>query len=236
MKEILTRLKNELKKLWRDTYESLNSYWAHDDNPLRPHALLTSGMHSNGFFNSKPVIADLALLAEAAADLLQLFFAEGGDPLQIQGVVGPQTGATKLAQFMSGQLGNGCFAVSPQKAGEGEDKSMILSEEDSTKLQGKDVLLCDDVVTTSGSVRLAAAAVIAAGGKVLPYILCLVNRSGLTEVDGRKIIALIDQPMPMWTAEDCPLCKVGSEAIRPKENNNWARLTAAYQTTDPLGE
>jgi hypothetical protein len=54
-----------------------------------------------------------------------------------------------------------------------------------------------------------------------------VNRSGLTEVNGMKIVALIDHPMPMWAPEECPLCPQGSEAIRAK-GENWARLTAAY--------
>jgi len=30
----------------------LGALWIHDGNPQRPHALLTSGNHSNGFFNA----------------------------------------------------------------------------------------------------------------------------------------------------------------------------------------
>jgi hypothetical protein len=84
--------------------------------------------------------------------------------------------------------------------------------------------ISEDVLTTCGSIDLTATAVTNAGGIVLPVILALVNRSGLTEVSGKKIIALIDRPMPMWTPDECPLCKVGSEALRPKDN--WAKLNA----------
>ena len=61
---------------------------------------------------------------------------------------------------------------------------------------------------------------------VADKILVLVNRSGMTELDGRKIIALIDHKMPIWTPDECPLCQQGSEAVRPKAH--WDQLTADY--------
>ena len=82
------------------------------------------------------------------------------------------------------------------------------------------------MLTTGGSVDRAATAVTNAGGIVLPFLLVLVNRSSLTEASGKKIVALIDRSMPMWTPDECPLCKDGSEAVRPKDN--WARLNATY--------
>jgi orotate phosphoribosyltransferase len=89
------------------------------------------------------------------------------------------------------------------------------------------VLFCEDVLTTGGSVELAEDAVLENGGIVLPYILVLVNRSGLTEVNGKKIIALINRDFPKWTPEECPLCKEGSEAIPPK-GDNWELLKLTY--------
>ena len=103
---------------------------------------------------------------------------------------------------------------------------MVFNEEELRLLPKKSILLCEDVLTTGGSVDLVAKAITSAHGTVLPFILVLVNRSGLTEASGNKIVALIDQPMPMWTPEECPLCKEGSEAIRPKDN--WALLNAIY--------
>ena len=88
--------------------------------------------------------------------------------------------------------------------------------------------MVEDVLTTGGSVDLTAEAVTNAGGVVLPFVIILVNRSGLTEVNGKKIVALIDRPMPMWTPDECPLCKQGSEALRPKGTENWDRLNAEY--------
>ena len=215
---------------WILEYQRKGALWIHDDNPKRPHALLTSGKHSNGFFNSRLVIPDENLLHAAASDLLKLFEEQGGDSTKIQGVVGPQTGATRLAQLLSNEVnqttGNYCFSASPAKAGEGAEKSMVFSDEERKIIHSEYVLLCEDVLTTGGSVDLAVEAVERAGGVAMPYVLVLVNRSGLTEVGGRQIIALIDRAMPMWEPDDCPLCKNGSEAVRPKEN--WAKLNANY--------
>ncbi len=217
---------------WIAEYKAKNALWIHDDNPKRPHALLTSGLHSNGFFNSKLVIPDEALLRYAANSLLAALIPMDGINVvaQTDGVVGPQTGATKLAELMSREIEDirqsACFSASPAKAGEGNEKSMVFSEKDLAILRGATVLLCEDVLTTGGSVELTAKAVADAGGIVLPFICVLVNRSGLTEVDDKKIVALIDKPMPMWAPEECPLCKEGSEAIRPKDN--WAHLNATY--------
>jgi len=214
---------------WVNQYRRRSALWFHDGNPKRPHALLTSGKHSNGFFNSRLVIPDEALLREAASDLLELFFRQGGDISRIHGVVGPQTGATKLAELLSYQVmahtRDQCFWASPAKNEEGVVKSMVFSDEDLVKLKGRTILLCEDVVTTGASIDLAVTAVINAGGIVMPFVFTLINRSGKTEAIGGKIVALIEHPMPIWTPEECPLCP-DSEALRPKEN--WELLNARY--------
>lgn len=220
------------QEYWVREYEQKGALWIHDGNPKRPHALLTSGKHSNGFFNSRLVISDENLLHDAASYLLHFFTEQSGKVSEVRVVVGPQTGATKLAEFLSIEVmastGNGCFWASPAKHESEGKKSMIFSEDELVYLPDQTVLLCEDVLTTGGSVDLTVTAVTNAGGIVLPFILVLVNRSGLTEVAGKKIIALIDHPMPMWTPDECPLCKEGSEAIRPK-GENWARLCAVME-------
>lgn len=222
----MSKLMNE----WIEAYQKKDALWIHDGNPKRPHALLTSGNHSNGFFNSRLVIQDEELLREAAYDLLLRFEILGGRIGTFDGIVGPQTGATKLAELISKEIRSHAkrdpFWASPAKHEEKGKKSMVFSEEEHALLYSRPVLLCEDVLTTGGSVDLAAEAVAEAGGMSIAFLLVLVNRSGLSEVSGKKIVALIDREMPMWTPEECPLCKRGSEAIRPKDN--WALLNAAY--------
>ncbi len=217
---------------WIEEYKNKDALWIHDGNPKRPHALLTSGKHSNGFFNSRLVIPDDVLMRDAASDLIEIFEYEGGHIDDVEGVVGPQTGATKLAELISTQIvaytRGDCFSASPAKSEKDGEKSMLFSDEELTLLHSQWILLCEDVLTTGGSVDLTVTAVKKAEGIILPFILVLVNRSGLTEVSGKKIVALIDHPMPMWTTGDCLLCKKGSQAIRPKGKDEWARLNAVY--------
>jgi orotate phosphoribosyltransferase len=226
----MTRTKEE----WIEVYQQKGALWIHDGNPVRPHALLTSGKHSNGFFNSRIVISDEVLLNEAASDLLELLNNTGeAEGIPIHVVVGPQTGATKLAELLSKEIslsytGEGCSWASPAKKETEGKKSMVFSEEELWIMPDEYVLLCEDVLTTGGSVELADKAVTDAGGIALPLILTLVNRSGLKMIGGKMIIALIDHPMPMWESDECPLCKGGSEAIRPKGEENWALLNQKY--------
>ncbi|MFA5764245.1 MAG: phosphoribosyltransferase family protein [Candidatus Paceibacterota bacterium] len=214
---------------WIEEYKKKDALWIHDENPKRPHALLTSGKHSNGFFNSRLVIPDEELLREAACDLVEKLVSHGVDIAKVAVVVGPQTGATKLAQLICAQIlhvtKDSCFWASPAKNEEDGKKSMLFDSEELELFPGQSILLCEDVLTTGGSVGLTESAVANAGGATLPFLLVLVNRSGLKEVNGKKIIALIDREMPMWDPGKCPLCIAGSEAVRPKEN--WARLNAS---------
>jgi orotate phosphoribosyltransferase len=217
---------------WIREYEKRDALWIHDGNPKRPHALLISGKHSNGFFNSRLVILDEALLAEAASDILELLTERGGDISRIEVVVGPQTGATKLAELLSEQItaltGNECFWASPAKSESEGKRSMVFSDQDLDLLPGRSTLLCEDVLTTGGSVELTADAVIYAGGTVLPFVGVLVNRSGLSEVSRKEVVALINRAMPTWMADECPHNHEVSEALRPKDPENWARLNATY--------
>ena len=213
---------------WIEEYKKRGALWIHDGNPKRPHALLTSGKHSSGFFNSRLVISDEVLLREAASDLIELFTKEGGDISEIEGVAGPQTGATKLAELISTKITTltrrECTWASPEKSEQNGRKVMVLNDEDRENVRGKYFLLCEDVLTTGGSVDLATDSIDDAAGAVTSFVLVLVNRSGLNEVSGKQIIALIDRPMPMWSREECPLCKEGSVAFRPKDN--WDLLNA----------
>ncbi|OGH92663.1 MAG: hypothetical protein A2563_03240 [Candidatus Magasanikbacteria bacterium RIFOXYD1_FULL_40_23] len=211
---------------WEAEYKNRKALWIHNGNPRQPHPILSSGDHSNGFFNSRLVTSDSMLLHDATSDLLELFEEHRGDFWQVDGCVGPQTGATRLAQvgsvWVSEYTRRPCFFASPAKHGEGESRSMLFSKEESALLSGKTVLPWEDVVTTGASVGLMVDAVVKNGGVVLSYILALVNRSNLQAVDGRRIVALFKRPRSIEAPSNCSLCKLGSEAIYPKDN--WDRF------------
>lgn len=221
---------SKFESFWTSEYKESGALWIHDQNPKRPHALLTSGNHSNGFFNSEIVMENAPLLDQACSDLVTLLKDSGLNVHQVDRVVGPAMGAITLAHNIALQIGKQCkrrcFRAYTEKETEGNAKLMVFKR---TSIRPAEVILMvEDVLTTGGSVVLTETAIAANQACVAPFIAVLVNRSGLKEVNGKKIVALIDQPMPMWSPEACPLCKEGSEAIRPKGTENWDRLNAEY--------
>lgn len=216
---------------WKAEYRGRGALWIHDEDPLRPHALLTSGNHSTGFFNSEGVLEDPALVDGAALDLTELLEFAGLDLTKVNRVVGPAMGAITLAHDIARHISykspEGCLRAYVEKH---EDVDGVRSMRfGRTKLRaGEHVLLAEDVMTTGGSIALTADAVLKAGGIVLPYVVVLVNRSGHSHIDGREIVSLITHPMPVYTPDECPLCAAGSEPLRPKDSENWQRLNAVY--------
>lgn len=217
---------------WLNIYTRIGAYWAHDGNMRRPHALLTSGQHASEYFDSSQLTQDPDLLADAAEDLFKFLFWRHRIYSTAGCVVGPPTGGTKLAEAiglrMMDQHHCSCLNPVPIKRDEGGRKSMDFEPGDCDAIRGQNVLLCDDVLTTGGSIQLLEDAFIRTGGTILPVILVLVNRSGLPMLRVRTIISLIDRPENSWEPDDCHYCREGSAAIRPKDEGNWERLTAHY--------
>jgi len=206
---------------WIEQYKKRKAFWMHGGNSKQPHALLTSGKHSNGFFNSGLITEDPKLLDAAARKLCELLKEQ---PFcMINRVVGPAMGAITLAHDV-GRLTDAFTAYAEKTEIDGK-KAMVFTK--SRVLPNENILLAEDVLSTGGSVELLSKAAEDAGGVVLPFVLALVNRSGLTHVGDRRIIALVDTELPMWEEGECPLCKKGSKAIRPK-GENWALLNKDY--------
>lgn len=221
-----------LQEKWIKKYKELGIYWVHDGNPKRPHALLTSGNHSGGFFKSRPIIENKQLLEIAATDLLWEFDKEFGVLSAVDFFAGPKTGGEKLSEALA--LGARVLkeldfeSIALEKSGEGEEKTIFLSDADKRRIAGKCVFICDDVVTTSGSILKSQKAIEEAGGIIFPATLVLVNRSGLKYIGMSKIISLVDVTMPIYEPEECPLCSMGSVALRPKGPQEWKALNASY--------
>lgn len=222
---------NAVERRWTSSYIELGAYWEHNGNPDRPHAILTSGKHSDGFFNSGIVLQDPWLTEQALLDLLKLLEEAGLDIKEVDRVVGPAMGAITLANDLARIIAKTrqrfCYFSYAEKGEptfyEGK-KTWKFSRIGVEK--GEKVLLVEDVWTTGESINGVGDLVEACGGIVLPYRAVLVARSGQTEHHGNKIVALINRKLSSWAPHECPLCKQGSEAIKPKTPpENWKRLT-----------
>ena len=212
---------------YKREYKKRGELWMHDGKKETPHPILNSGKHADSVFKLK-IFDDF--FSEAIGDLVVLL-GKKVSLIDIDRVVGPETNATRMAQFLSFRIGNEpgrqrlCHWSSPKKQGEGKDKKLIFRE--SKQFTGDNVLICDNVLTTGESIELTAKATEAKGGIVLSFVLVVVNWSGLKRANGRRIISLMNLQMSTWEPGKCQLCELGSPAIRPSEGN-WSCLTAKY--------
>lgn len=198
---------------WKNAFTEAGAIWVHDGRPARPHALLTSGLHSDGFVNCSLVTQRARMLQEVVGDLKL--------PEAVDWVIGSPMGAITISYAIAVRLGaNTGFT-------EKDGDAMKLARFEIKP--GQKVLVVEDTISTGGSTLKSIEAIRATGvadADILPYIVCLVNRSGSPTLDGRELRALLTLDIHNWKPEDCPLCKAGSAAARPK--SNWAALTGKY--------
>jgi len=189
---------------------------------LQGHFKLSSGNHSEFYLQSAKVLEDpktAKLLAEALAKQIQ----ESG--IEIDTVCAPALGGLIAGFALATAL----------------DKRSIFAERVNGEMTirrgfeikpGEKVLVCEDIITTGGSALEAAKVVEAMGGEVVAFA-ALANRgfcqregSALEKKpncklpDNKPLFALADFTFEMYDPSECPLCKAGSEAIKPGSRGN----------------
>jgi len=209
------------EKAWEQELIRIGALWVHDGNPKRPHALLTSGLHSDCYFNAQKVTRG-GLLHDMCLDLI-----EGMSALTVvrpNMVIGCGAGNAEQMAITVGVL----FGVPSGHAKkiqkpDGEERMVLACNIG----RGMNVLLVDDVFTTGKTLRRTTELVCAEGASVMKTALFLVNRSTHQIFSTVHLCALINPVFKTWTDFACPLCKEGSKALRPREENNWHTLTSA---------
>jgi orotate phosphoribosyltransferase len=211
---------------WRQKFERANALWMYDGepHPSKPHALLTSGKHSSGYFNGTNVVCHPGLTQDAASAMhaMALPAVENFVFLErrLAWVFGSAMGAITLAHELAKKFR--CQAGYTEKDGDNMVvKRFEVGVNDS-------VLVCEDVMTTGGTTIKTTAALEKMGAKIVPFIPVLVNRSGHRSLDSREVMGLVNRDLPIWTPEACPYCQAGSTAVKPKEN--WADLVGSPAT------
>lgn len=189
---------------------------------LEGHFKLSSGNHSQYYLQSAKVLED-PKTAKLLADALS-------DKIKANGIAIDTVCAPALGGLIAG------FALATAL-----DKRSIFAERVNGEMQirrgfeitpGEKVLICEDIITTGGSAMEAAKAIEALGGVVVGFA-ALANR-GFCKRDGstlerkancalpsdKPLFALADFDFEMYAPENCPLCKDGSEAIKPGSRGN----------------
>jgi orotate phosphoribosyltransferase len=204
-----------MAKDWKKVFQDHGAIWVHDGHPKRPFALLTSGLWSDGFVNCTLITQHPRIVAEALEDLAI------PTERKIDWVIGSAMGAVTFAYAVGLKLG--ARAGFTEKDGE----AMKLARFEIGK--NETVLVVEDTISTGGSTLKTIEGIKAAGvpdANILPFIVCLVNRSGADTLGGREIKSLIKPIIKTWKPEDSTPAQKAAGAVRAK--SNWADLTKAY--------
>lgn len=204
-------------------FESLGASWVHSGDPKDPHAELTSGKCSNGFFDCGRVLKYFNL-SEILAHQLARKIKKYLHNKKVDVVIGSPMAGITFAHDVGRALGARIYHFTEKDLT--DSKKMIFKREKIGK--GMLVLQIEELVTTSHTTIEVQEAINSAHDYPilwLPVIGMLVHRPPhmVEAYGGRKVIALVEKEVWAVDPSECPLCKQGSTRYRPK--THWAELT-----------
>lgn len=205
-------------------FDACDAYWMHGGNANDPHAELTSGMCSNGFFDCLRILKHVNLSEILANQLARKIKDAIGDQKVDWVIASPMAGIT-FGHDVARALGVPIFMFTekdPDQKGKMLWNRMVIPE-------GKTVLQIEELTTTSKTLNAVQKAVDSGNPNPvnwLPYIGIFVHRPPKLPVDyygDRKVVPLIEKAIWAVDPSECQLCKCGSVKYRPK--THWRELT-----------
>ena len=169
---------------------------------LNGHFLLTSGRHSNQYFQCALVL-QYAEYNEIICGMIANHFKN----FEIDVVISPAIGGIVVGQEVARQLGKKSIFA------EREDKILILRRGFQIE-EGKKYLVCEDVVTTGGSV-FEVIDIVKNNGGIVAGVGFIVDRSNNKVKFGVPQFSTLQLEVVSYQPEDCPLCKQNIPAIKP---------------------
>ncbi len=207
----------------------LGAFWTyHYDRALiKPglHASLKSGLHSDGFFVSRILLAAENIRRILAEQLVKrLVIADVERPTHVAGI---PDGATQLGRAVAEILGKPHLTLAKV------DGKIRLMEPVPDRSQ---LLLIEDFCTRGTGFAEAVTAILESSfcpptAQITRINPVIINRGGLEAVSVKRygefpVLSIVSRRIQDWTADECPLCRIGSEAIKPKATDeNWLAIT-----------
>ena len=169
---------------------------------LQGHFLLTSGRHSNVYFQCAKVLQYPEYTEQICSNIAEHF-----KTFEIDTVISPAIGGIIVGQEVARQLNKrSVFA-------EREDKTLVLRRGFSLEKDEK-VLVCEDVVTTGGSVFEVIEIVKNAGAQVAG-VGFIVDRSNGKVKFGFPQYSTMKMDAVSFSPDECSLCKQGIPFVKP---------------------
>lgn len=169
---------------------------------LEGHFILTSGLHSGTYFQCAQIFQYPEYSEKLCRDIVRHF-----QDVETDLVVSPAVGGIIFGYELARQLGvRNIFT-------EREEGKMLLRRGFKVN-PGDKVLVAEDVTTTGGSVRELMDSIEAGGGEILA-VTSIVDRSGGEARFGVPYYSLFQMDVKNYKPDDCPLCRQGSQAVKP---------------------
>jgi len=169
---------------------------------LEGHFILSSGLHSPKYLQCA-----LALQYPLDAAKFGRAIAQHFVNANIETVASPAIGGLVIGYAVAQAL-NVRFIWTERQNGE-----MTVRRGFSVK-ENERILVVEDVITTGGSTRECITALESRGAHITNAA-SIIDRSGGAADVGVPRIALVSLEIPSYKTEECPLCKRGTEAIKP---------------------
>lgn len=189
---------------------------------LEGHFKLSSGNHSKFYLQSAKVLEN-PKTAELLAKELAKKIKETG--IKVDTVCSPALGGILAGYELARALGVRSIFT------ERVDGKMTLRRGFAVE-KNENIIICEDIITTGGSALEAAECVKSNGANIVAFA-ALANRGFCKREDTKKeakkecklpknvpFFALEDFEFEIYNPQECPLCKDGSEAIKPGSRGN----------------
>ena len=164
------------------------------------HFQLTSGLHSDQYFDKLQVLQYPEHTAALAAALASRFASN-----EVEVVIGPAYGGIILAYEVARQLGQRAIFAT-------KDQGELKLRKEFHLAPGARALVVEDVITTGGSVKQVVELMRAAGAQVVG-VAALIDRSGGAADVGAPLTALATLQVAKYAPAECPLCARGVPLI-----------------------
>jgi orotate phosphoribosyltransferase len=189
---------------------------------LSGHFILSSGKHSANYLQSAKVLENPKTAEKLAVALAEKIKQSG---IKIDTVCAPALGGVIAGYELARALGVRSIFV--------ERKEGVMQLRRGFEVaENENILICEDIITTGGSAMEAAKIMNERGANVVAFA-ALANR-GFCKREGTSnepkaecklpketpFFALADFEFEIYEPSNCPLCKAGSEAIKPGSRGN----------------
>ena len=202
-----------------------NAYWIYRGLPNEPHALLSAGGHSDGYFNVNEV-TKYPNFRKALADMIATRLDVVGIK-DIDIVISSTYAATSIGQAVADNLD--AMFVFTEKDG----KNQLWTGRFEIPSGGARALQVEELITRLVTTEKVKASVldinpdiefVEIDGKTV--VAAIIHRPSQLpiEYDSHIVIPLWEGEVQNWTPKECPLCKKGSKALKPKPN--WQKFIA----------